>query len=180
MVVIHKKERIKYIFSIIGVFIFLVFTTGFIYLPKQDKLLSSLAFVHNLKSFYMEDLSSGILLKDAIPVLDTVGSEYEPYQFKVVNNSDLEVTYHIVFRKKEMNLQEKEILPNHYLRFSLKSEGTTLVDPTTLPENGILYVTTIKAHSQQTFEFRMWLDWDSDNEAMDKIFMGKVEIEKLN
>ena len=39
--------------------------------------------------------------------------------------------------------------------------------------------TTIDANSSSTFEFKMWLDYNSDNEAMDKAFVGKIEIEEI-
>lgn len=177
----RNKEIKKLMFSIIGVSIFLIVMTTYVYLPKQENLMSSLAFLQNQKRFYMQDISSGILLKDATPVKDEVGLEYEPYQFKVVNHSNLDITYRIVFKNdiQKAKAQEKEILPNRYLRYTLTEGYNIDLEPATLQEDGILYTTTISAHSETTFEFRMWLDYNADNDAMNKVFIGKIEIEEV-
>lgn len=175
------RENRKSILSIIIVLFFLVFMTCFVYLPKQENLLSSLAFLQNQENFYLKDLSQGILLNDAVPVTDEIGMQYEPYKFKVVNNSNSDITYRIVFRSdySKMNIRKVDVLSNQYLRISLNSNNKILVNPMTLSEDGIIYTTTIQAHSEERFELRMWLDWNSDNDAMDKVFIGKVEVDKL-
>lgn len=173
-----KKEIRSHIFSIISVSLFLIIMTTFVYLPKQENLLSSLAFLQNAQKFYMKDLSSGILLHDATPTKDSKALENEPYRFQVVNNSNSDITYQIVFKNNEEKAKErgKEILPNRYLRYSLTSINGSLVEPSTLSDDGILYTTTIKANTTETIDFRMWLDWEADNGAMNKIFIGRIEI----
>jgi hypothetical protein len=176
-----NKEVRKLILSIVCVSIFLIVMTTFVYLPKQENMLSSIAFLQNQKRFYMEDISTGILLQDATPVSDQTGLQYEPYQFKVVNNSNSDITYNIVFNNNQEKIesQGKEVLPNKYLRYSLSSENNSLIEPTTLAEDGIIYTATISAKSEVVFEFRMWLDYDADNGAMNKVFIGKIEIEEI-
>ena len=177
---LNKMETMKSILSIIGVLIFLIFITCFVYLPNRQILLSSFA-LQKQNDFYIENLSESISLKDAIPVPDSIGLQYNPYQFKIVNNSNSEIVYQIVFHKSssEIGAQEIDILSNRYLKFSLKSLDNTLVEPTILPDDGILYNASLAAHSQLVFEFRMWLDWDADNNAMDKVFVGKIEINSI-
>ena len=46
----------------------------------------------------MQDLSSGILLKDAYPTSDSTGLKNDAYKFKIVNNSNSKITYQIVFQ----------------------------------------------------------------------------------
>ena len=178
----NKNEKIKCILSIISVSFFLIFMTCSVYLPKRLTLLSSYAFLQNQKDFYIEDLSKGIFLKDVVPVTDDIGLQYDPYRFRVVNNSNSEIVYQIVFNKNttktEMNAEN--ILSNKYLKFSLNSLYNELVEPTILSDDGIIYKASIDAHSQEIFEFRMWLDWDADNDAMNKVFTGKVEIDRYS
>lgn len=176
-----KKEVRSHIISIIGVSLFLIIMTVFVYLPKQENLLSSLAFLQNQQNFYMKDLSSGILLRDATPLKDEKAQENDPYRFEVVNNSNNDITYQIIFRNNEEKAKAKgkEVLPNRYLRYNLISSDNTLVGPMTLSDDGVLYTTTIKANSSQIFEFRMWLDYNADNCAMNKIFIGKIEIVEI-
>ena len=122
-----------------------------------------------------------ILLKDATPLSDETGIQYEPYKFKVVNNSNSDITYYIVFNNNEEKIASKgkEVLPNKYLRYSLKEENKVELEPTTLPEDGIIYTATIPSNSEMVFEFRMWLDYDADNGAMNKIFIGKIGVEEV-
>jgi hypothetical protein len=173
-----KKEIKKLIFSIISVSLFLMFMTSFVYLPKQENLLSSMAFLQNQKRFYMQDLSSGILLKDAYPTSDSTGLKNDAYKFKIVNNSNSKITYQIVFQNNEeqAKLKGKEVLPNKYLRYVINKENEPFKNIQNLSDDGILYTATIDAKSEETFEFRMWLDYNADNGAMDKIFIGKIEL----
>ncbi len=177
-----NNEIRKTIISIISVSLFLLVTTTFVYLPKQETLLSSLAFLQNQKRFYMQDLSSGILLKDAVPVSDSKGLKNDPYTFKVVNNSNSKITYHIIFKnnKEKVSNTGREVLPNKYLRYTIKENNNNYIEPLNLTDNGIIYETTIDANSSSTFEFKMWLDYNSDNQAMDKVFVGKIEIEEID
>lgn len=173
-----KKEVKRLIFSIISVSLFLMFMTSFVYLPKQENLLSSMAFLQNQKRFYMQDLSSGILLKDAYPTSDSTGLKNDAYKFKIVNNSNSKITYQIVFQNNEeqAKLKGKEVLPNKYLRYVINKENEPFKNIQNLSDDGILYTATIDAKSEETFEFRMWLDYNADNGAMDKIFIGKIEL----
>ena len=60
-----------------------------------------------------------------------------------------------------------------------EENNNNYIEPLNLTDNGIIYETTIDANSSSTFEFKMWLDYNSDNEAMDKAFVGKIEIEEI-
>lgn len=173
-----KKEIRGRIISIISVSLFLIFATAFIYIPKQANLMSSFAFLQNVQNFYMKELSSGILMHNATPTKDESAMKNSPYIFQVVNNSNKDITYQIVFKNNEEKAKTKgmEVLPNRYLRYSLISGSKTIVKPSTLSDDGVLYETTIKANSTETFDFRMWLSYYADNGAMNKIFIGKVEL----
>jgi len=177
----NKKEVRRHILSIILVSTFLIFMTTFVYIPKQEKILASFAFLQAGRNFYVEELSSGILLKDATPVSDKKGLENDPYTFKIVNNSFNDVTYQIKFNNNEEKItaQGKQVLPNRYLRYNLEQDNNIIIKAETLTEDGILYEATIKANSETTFDFRMWLDYNSDNGAMNKTFIGKIEVNKI-
>ncbi len=176
-----KKEIRNRLLSIIAVSTFLIIMTTFVYLPRQTNLLSALAFLQQEQSFYMEDLSEGILLRSAVPTKDSDGLENDPYTFQVVNNSNKNITYNIVFRNNEEKAKErgKEVLPAHYLRYVVSDNNDTNLEVKTLSDDGILLTTTITPHSTQVFNFRMWLDYNSDNGAMNKIFIGSVAVEEI-
>lgn len=176
-----KKEVRKHIISIISVSLFLIIMTTFVYLPKQENLLSSLAFLQMQRNFYIEELTEAILLRDAAPTRDSKALENDPYRFKVVNNTNKDITYQIIFKSDEEKAREKgkELLPHKYLRYVLYETGSKEIIPTTLSDDGILYEATIPSHSEIVFEFKMWLDYDADNGAMNKIFIGRVELERI-
>ena len=176
-----NKEIRKSIFSIIFVSIFLIVMTTFVYLPNQKNLVSAFAFLNQEQRFYMEDISEGILLKSAQPVKDSEGLKNDPYVFQVVNNSNKNITYNIVFKnnKDKAKEQGKEVLPSHYLRYSVSDSKDTNLEAKTLSEDGILLTTTIPPKSKQVFNFRMWLDYNSDNGAMGKIFIGTMAVEEV-
>ena len=129
----------------------------------------------------MEELSTGILLKNAIPTSDQKGLENEPYKFKVTNNTSKDITYQIVFYNNEEKAlaKGKEVLPNHYLRYNLVQNNNVVVEPINLSEDGVLYTTTITAKTTAVFEFKMWLDYNADDGAMNKIFIGTIGIEEI-
>ena len=176
-----KKEIINRLLSIITVSLFLIVSTTFIYLPNSKNLTSALAFLNHEKSFYMQDVTEGVLLRNATPVEDSEGLENDPYTFKVVNKSNSNITYKIMFKsdKEKIRESEMEILPNKYLRYSISNYDDTNLEANTLSDDGILITTTIPPHSEQTFNFRMWLDYNADDGAFDKIFIGRIAIEKV-
>ena len=168
-----KKEIKRSIIYLILVSTFLIVSTTCVYMPKHDKLLASVAFLNNIKNFYMEDLSDGVLLKNASPIKDEEGIKTNAYKFKVVNNSNRNITYNITFKNK---VEDESIrLANKYLRYTLSTSDENII-PNTLPEDNILLSVTIPPHSEQVYEFRMWLDYDCDNDAFGKAFKGAIEI----
>ena len=109
-----KKEIINRLISIITVSLFLIVVTTYVYLPNSKNLSGALAFLNHEKSFYMQDVTSGVLLKDATAVEDSKVLEYDPYTFKVVNNTNKNITYKIVFKSdiEKAKSRGKERLPN--------------------------------------------------------------------
>lgn len=170
-----KKEIKRHILSILAVLTFLLLSTVFIYMPNHNNMASALTFLNGVQSFYMEDLSDGVLLKDANPTMDEDGLESEPYKFQVVNKSNRNITYKIVFKNKVDN--EEERLANKYLRYSISTENGT-EEAMTLSDDSIILTTTITPNTTQVFNFRMWLDYNSDDDAFGKRFSGVIQIEE--
>ena len=171
-----KKEIRKHIMSILVVSTFLITMTAFVYVPNHTNMTSALAFLNGVKSFYMEDLSNGVLLRDANPTKDEDGLKIEPYKFQVVNKSNRNITYKIVFKNKVSN--EEERLANKYLRYSITTENGT-EEPLTLSDDSIILTTTITPNTTQVFNFKMWLDYNCDNDAFGKKFSGVIEIQEV-
>lgn len=176
-----KKDIRKHVLSIIFVSTFLILMTTFVYLPNSENLASALAFLNGEQSFYMEDISSGLLLKDAVPTKDSEGLEIEPYTFRVVNKTKHNITYQIVFKNNKEKAKEKgmEILDNKYLRYAISYDSDTNLEANTLPDDGVIATFTALPNSKQVLNFRMWLDYNSDDGAMGKMFVGTIELREI-
>ena len=173
-----RKDIRKHVLSIVFVSIFLVLVTTFVYMPNHNTLVSAMAFLRNEQSFYMEDVTSGLLLKDSVPMEDSKGLSIDPYTFRVVNNTNHNITYKIVFKnnKEKALASNLEVLDNKYLRYSISNTNDTDLEAKTLNDDCVLATYTALPLSKQEFNFRMWLDYNSDSEAMGKIFIGSLEV----
>ena len=176
-----KKDIRKHVLSIIFVSIFLILMTTFVYLPNSQNLASALAFLNGQQAFYMEDVSTGLLLKDAVPIKDSEGLKIEPYTFRVVNNTKHNITYQIVFKNSTQKAEEQnlEVLDNKYLRYSISYDGDTNLEANTLPEDGVIATFTAFPNSKQLLNFRTWLDFNADDGAMGKMFTGIIELREV-
>lgn len=175
-----KQEIRSRIIKIISITVFLILMTTLVYLPNHKNLVASLAFLNSEKEFYMEELSDAINMENSYPVYDEVGLNTTPYTFRVVNNSNKDIKFNIVFNTNEEEAKEvyhMEVLPNKYLRYSLTNNDIEKAN--TLPDNNILYTGTIKANSSETFNFKMWLNINSDSNAVNKILIGSIDINRL-
>ena len=171
-----NKEIRGRVASILIVLSFLVLSTVFFYMPRHNVLMSSMAFLQMKRSFYVEDLSNGISIKDAYPVKDSEGLKNNPYTFKIVNNSNKEIKYQIIFSN---DIESNNILENNYLRYSLSNIDDENIKIDTLSNDGIIFESTLKAKEEKVFNYRMWLNYDSDENSMGKIFVGTIKIEKV-
>lgn len=171
-----NKEIRKRILSILAVLTFLLVSTVLIYMPNHANVASALTFLNGVQSFYMEDLSSGVLLKDANPTKDEDGLKIDPYKFQVVNKSNRNITYKIVFKNKVED--ESVRLANKYLRYSISTENGS-EEISTLSDDSIILTTTITPNTTQVFNFKMWLDYNSDDDAFGKRFSGVIQIEEI-
>ncbi len=171
-----RNEIRRHLLSIFAVLTFLLTSTAFVYMPNHTNMTSALTFLNGVKSFYMEDLTSGVLLKDANPTKDEDGLKNDPYKFQVVNKSNKNITYRIVFKNKIEN--EEERLANKYLRYTISTENGT-EEVNTLPDDSIILTTTITPNTTQVFNFKMWLDYDCDNDAFGKRFSAVIQIEEV-
>lgn len=177
---IINKNIISCIGSIIFVIIFLVVSTIFIYYPNKQALLSSYTFLKNQEKFYLEELSDGIKLADAFPISDEEGISTDSYRFKIVNNSDEDIHYQLLFKNQIDKIKERNLVPlsAKYLRYSIQKTSSDIkID--SLPESEIIYDATIPANSEAVFYFRIWLGENFDEEAMGKTFVGQMEVVEI-
>ena len=174
-----KKEIRSRITSIIFMLVLLVVSTLYVYYPNKQNLVSSLTFLHQNESLYIEELSEGIKLAEAYPITDQEGIESIPYQFKLVNTTNKAITYQLSFKNQIDTIKSNNATPldHKYLRYSITDNDNSIIN--TLPDNEIIYQATIPANSEIMLEFRTWLGDNFDSDAMGKTYIGKMEVNQV-
>lgn len=176
-----RKEIISHLMSIAFIIVFLIVGTVYVYYPTKSNLLSSVTFLQKQENFYIQDVSSGIKLAEAFPISDSEGLQSTPYQFKIVNNTNHEIKFQLLFRNQLDKVNERglEALDAKYLRYSLQQfDKETIVNE--LDESEIIYTGTIASNSELTYNFSLWLGEDNfDEDAMGKTFIGQMEIKEI-
>ena len=172
-----NKEIISRITSIIFMLIFLIVSTLYVYYPNKQNLTSAFTFLQNREAFYLEELSDGIKLAEAYPITDSEGITSDSYSFKIVNDTDKDIHYQLVFRNQLEKIEAKNLLPldSKYLRYSIQNNESNLKIET-LTDTEVIYDAVIKADSELTFDFRIWLGENFDSDAMGKTFIGRMEV----
>ncbi|MGN0973864.1 MAG: hypothetical protein ACI4OT_03910 [Bacilli bacterium] len=135
-----------------------------------------------------KDMPEGIMainLENAYPMTNEEGLELESYEFKVVNDGSIDAYY-----KLKIEALETTDLPVSTIRYNLVEDGETItIEPkllsnttTTKKEsnnNNLYQIDTdiIKVGEEKTYKLNLWIDYEAENEAMNKTFEGKLEIE---
>ncbi len=163
-------------------FVMIIAITGlFVFGANNKSLQSALAFLNKKSTFYMEDLTSGINQNSEKYTNDEDGINNQAYRFKVINNSNLNINYIIKFTNNTNKVKELgyKSLDNHYLRYAIRLGNNDYSTPSNLNNDGIVLKTSIKAKSEQIYDFATWLDSNADENAQEKMFIGKISIEKV-
>lgn len=128
----------------------------------------------NAKSFSdleFVELSDGISLTDAYPVLDEVGMDYNGYRFSVVNNSNIDRNYKISLTK-----DSSSTLDYSCIRYQLIKNDEVVVYADTINSDGILYMDNISDRSSDIYEIKFWINYNAGNEILGKHFSTKIAI----
>ena len=157
----------KYIIQMLFTIIILI-TSTFIWIENQDK---KIDFITLDNKIYIEELSNPITLTNAYHTIDEDGIKEKGYTFKVINNTNKdEITFYLqnTLEKKQNNLNYK------YIRYQVTKNNKIIIKPTNMKENGILF--TDDNTNESTYEIKMWIDYNSDNNVYGKNFSTKLAL----
>ena len=176
-----NKKIFSHLMSIACIILFLVAATVYIYYPNKEQLLSSFAFLQTQEGFYIKEISSNSNLTAPYPVSDEEGMNNEAYQFKVVNNTNEEKHYQLIYKNQVDIIKKRELLPleTKYLRYSINEENNKEMEPTTLSEDEVVYEAVIAPNSESTFNFRIWLGENCDEGTLGKTYIGQMELKEI-
>lgn len=148
--------------------IIILITSTFVWIENQDK---KIDFITLESEIYIEELSNPITLSNVYPTKDEDGIKEQGYTFQVINNSDKEeVTFYL-----QNTLEEQENSLNYkYIRYQVTKNNKVIVKPTNIKEDGILF--TDDNTNESTYEIKMWIDYNSDNNVYGKNFSTKLAL----
>jgi hypothetical protein len=148
--------------------IIILITSTFIWIENQDK---KIDFITLESEIYIEELSNPITLSNVYPTKDEDGIKEQGYTFQVINNSNKEeITFYL-----QNTLEEQENSLNYkYIRYQVTKNNKIIVKPTNIKENGILF--TDNNTNKSTYEIKMWIDYNSDNNVYGKNFSTKLAL----
>lgn len=177
----RKKQIRSYIISITFVFMFLVLATLYVYYPSKLNLLSSVSFLQKNEPVSIEEISEGINLAHAYPVSDQEGINTNGFIFKIKNNSNTAKSFTISFKNQFDKIKDRGLKPLEakYLRYNIEDTTKEIFKTAQLEENFIIYEGTIPANTEYTFEFKVWLGENFDENALNKTFIGQMEVNTL-
>ncbi len=118
-----------------------------------------------------ENKSSTITLDNAYPMSDEEGNNLDPFCFSITNNGTLSSKYQLSIEE-----DSKNTLSRGYLKYSLKRNDVEITSPSTLSSLIIVDNQTLAPEAIDNYELRIWLDYDTPNEAMNQVWKGKIKL----
>ena len=129
-----------------------------------------------------ESSTNGIQLTNAVPAYDDEGKTYEPYVFSLKNQSNIDL-YYTLSLIDDLDALESctttdggscEMLDPRDIRYEVKMGDRTFTG--SLSDSSIISYGTIGAGETIQGELRVWLNINATNEAMGKVFLGKLKV----
>ena len=130
-----------------------------------------------------ERASEGIQLVNTIPTYDDEGKNGTPYKFSLENKSSIALYYTLSLTDDDEALSNCEttdgesckLLDPRDVRYELKMDGRTMTG--SLSDSSIISYGVIDAHEKiEDCELRVWLNINATNEAMGKVYLGRLKV----
>ncbi|MDO5003903.1 MAG: hypothetical protein Q4E39_06765 [bacterium] len=176
----HQRSYQKYTIAIL-ILLVLIVGTAYAWLVlslKGEK--TNTVIVGNL-SLKLENESAGINLEDASAVSENVGMSYKPYSFELTNDGNIESTYTIYLVDDDDKIPTgTEKMKDGYVRFNLIKNGikenSKLLTEIKSDQGRVLDSGTIQPGQTNSYDLRLWIDSNANDDYMETMFAGKIEI----
>ena len=129
-----------------------------------------------------ESSTEGIQLTNVIPTYDDEGKTYEPYKFSLKNQSNIPI-YYTLSLVDDMEALENctttsgsacSLLDPRDIRYEIKMGDRTLTG--SLSDSAIINYGIIDKGETIKGELKVWLNINATNEAMGKVYLGKLRV----
>lgn len=177
----RKKELRSCIMSITFTLLFLVLATLYIYYPNKQEILSSFSFLKNNQGVYIEEISDGINLAHAYPISDQEGINTKGYRFIIKNTSGSSKKFKLSFINQFDKIKDRGLvaLDTKYLRYNIEDDSKEIFKTSQLEDDFLIYEGSIDGNSEYTFEFKVWLGDNFDEDALGKTFIGQMQVDTI-
>ncbi len=171
----------KFKYVIIAIFVLVSFLIGGTYAwvnieivgEKVNKLVSG-ALVLDID----ESLCEEINLVNASPISDKKGMELVACTFTLTNTGSYDSEYSLLI--DDVELAESEVrMDDKYIKYSLIKNGENTIDllsNTGVHPNRVIDRDMLKIGESNSYELRLWIDYDATNEAMNKVLKTNLRI----
>ena len=187
-----KISRKYMIYTIIGILMLLATITAVSYAfmsTNQTQEESNIITTLDCMDISIKGTNDSLNLKNAYPITDSQGKSQIPYIFDVTNNCNSYVEYYIVMSVMDTSTLTNEdyikvqLDGNKNLRPSslekLEKDNTLLITENTL-NNYVLISDTFNGNETHTYNYRMWLNADSNNIWIDETVKNQNLTVKLS
>ena len=173
------KNKKSLIILIISLFLFMATSYAWLNITIKGEKINILK-AGDLSLILDETSSEGINIEGAVPVSDEKGLSQEGYTFKLVNNGTVAANYIITLDDLEIGTSE-ERMSDDILKYSLTKngvEGSNVFLPSIKVNNKrVVDRGVIDAKTTNTYTLKLWMDYDTTNEGMNKTFAARLNVE---
>ena len=171
-----KKKVIILVISIIVVLIILSTTTYALFFRK-DKLENTESYTAGILDIVIENDEEGLgetlNLTNSLPITDEEGKKSTPYKFKITNKGNLSYTFDLLLNNTTTSNQ----INTDYIKIMVdNNEPVTLSN---LENNIIASDLTLNPGESKIISIRVWLDINTPNTEIGKVFSAKITSEGI-
>ena len=166
MKIIKDKKIIALILSIVIVVIVLINST-YSLLTKTNET-EEQSYTTGILDITSDKVGETITLNNAIPMDDSKGLTIEPYIFKIENTGNLTYTFNV----KLLSTVTDNLIDSQYINLSI--DGENVISLNSLTEGLLLDDVTLKPNEYIEMNLRVWLNKNTPNTQMGKVFNAKI------
>ena len=182
-----RNNKKKFIIGILIILLLLIIGLSYAWLMTTIQGKKDISILVNTIDLELdESASEGIQLTNAIPTYDDEGKVSSPYKFSLVNKSDIDLYYSLSLIDDEELIDSCqttdgspcELLDSKDVRYEVKvgNDYQYLGNMGTLSDSPVIYHGVINANETVDCELRVWININAGNDAMGKVFLGKLKV----
>ena len=167
----NNKELIRRIISLIVTTTFLFVSTYIWFNYRTIRTNVENQYSNNNRYLDIEEVSNS--LENLFPVTDEEGLKGEGSIIKVKNSSKNKIKYRLMFVPTKGNT-----LDNKFIKYSYNLNGGNYSNPQTI-NNNLIAIDNISSKDINTYNLKIWIDYDATNDIMNKVFSYRIGLESI-